>query len=226
MIHHPQKELIEKYSSGELFTHLALMVSHHLDVCEECELIHKKNLEKNSNHFSAGSTDLSEKELDSAFDFVMRKVAEHPDDLKHETERKKITINVSGQLIYLPRSMNFLRDMQISWKAFGMRSAIAPVVMSSHGNFYLIYIGPGEHVPLHHHTGIEYSYVVSGSYEDGISTFHTGDFSISTHEVTHSPHATSKDGCFVISWIEGRLDYLDGFWRPLNPILWWYLHRA
>jgi putative transcriptional regulator len=122
--------------------------------------------------------------------------------------------------------MSFLKGRQIPWKEFGKNNAIAPVVMSQKGNFYLIYIGPGEIIPQHDHSDIEYSYLVAGSYNDGITTFKTGDFSVSKHGQIHSPQATSDDGCLVISWVEGRLNYFRGFLKPLNSILWWYLHKA
>jgi len=226
MIHHPKNEVIEKYAAGELFPHLDTMVSAHIEVCQECRLGYKRIVEKNSRHFSSLSSDFSNLELDSAFDSIMNKVAIQNNDSKNEETSGNVAVNVSGQVIHLPRSMNFLKDRQVPWKEFGKKNAIAPIVMSPKGNLYLIYIGPGESVPQHNHSGIEYSYVVAGSYDDGISIFNTGDFSSSTHEIGHSPRATSEDGCLVISWVEGRLNYFNGFFKPLNAILWWYLHRA
>jgi putative transcriptional regulator len=218
--------MIEKYSTGELLPHLATMISAHLDVCEDCRFTYNQILKRESRDFASVTSDLSNKELDTAFDSIMNKVTQFKQDLKNEEAPEGMAINVAGQVIHLPRSLNFLKDRQISWKEFGKKNAIAPIVMSPTGNFYLIYIGPGESVPQHNHSGIEYSYVVAGSYDDGISVFNTGDFSLSTHNTSHSPRATSEDGCLVISWVEGRLNYFDGLLKPLNSILWWYLHRA
>ena len=226
MIHHPQKNIIEMYSVGELSTHIAVMISAHLEVCEECHASYRKILKDDSIHFSSAVSTLSNKDLDSAFDTVMDKLNRDNLDSKVSTKLEDISINVSGQLIHVPRSMNFLKDRQIPWKEFGKNNAIAPLVTSPKGNFYLIYIGPGESVPQHGHTGVEYSYVVAGSYDDGISIFSTGDFSLSTQKITHSPKATSEDGCLVVSWVEGRFNYFGGWLKPLNSILWWYLHRA
>jgi putative transcriptional regulator len=226
MIHHPQKEIIEKYTVGELSAQLALMISAHLDQCEECRSRDSKILERESLQMASTPSKLSNHELDSAFLSIMSKVSAHDENSKNEADSQGVSIQVSGQLIPLPRSLNFLKDRQIPWKEFGKKNAIAPIAVTPKGNFYLIYIGPGESVPQHNHSGTEYSYVVAGSYDDGISVFNTGDFSFSTHETTHSPRATSDDGCLVISWVEGRLNYFDGLLKPLNSILWWYLHRA
>lgn len=226
MIHHPQNEIIEKYTVGELSAQLALMVSAHLDHCEECRLRHNKILERESLQVASRPFELSNIELDRSFLSTMSKVSANGHNSKNEEDSQGISIQVAGQKIDLPRSMNFLKDRQISWKEFGIKNAIAPIVVTPKGNFYLIYIGPGESVPQHNHSGSEYSYVVAGSYDDGISVFNTGDFSFSTDETSHSPRATSDDGCLVISWVEGRLNYFDGLLKPLNSILWWYLHRA
>lgn len=226
MIHHPQNEIIEKYTLGELSAQLASMVSAHLDQCEDCRLGQKKILERESLQVALTPSQLSHNELDSAFLSIMNKVSTQGQKTKEIAETQSATIQVSGQVIQLPRSLNFLKDQQITWKEFGKKNAIAPVVVTPKGNFYLIYMGPGESVPQHNHSGTEYSYVVAGSYDDGLSVFNTGDFSFSTHETSHSPRATSEDGCLVISWVEGRLNYFDGFLKPLNSLLWWYLHRA
>jgi putative transcriptional regulator len=226
MIHHPQTDIILKYTEGELIPSLASMIASHLEVCDQCRMHYKEFLQQSARHLESGSVELSGMDVDRAFNMVMEKLDQQKFPEENRAETQQVQINVSGQLITLPRSMNFLKDEQIIWKEFGKKNAIAPLVTGPKGNLYLIYIGPGESVPQHNHTGVEYSYVAAGSYNDGISTFNTGDFSISSDEVSHSPRATSEDGCLVISWVEGRLNYFDGWLKPLNSLLWWYLHRA
>lgn len=226
MNHHPQNQTIEKYAMGELSAPLSSMVSAHLEECQECSLKYRDVVVRESAQLESGSFPVAQNELDRAFSAVMAGISEISQEKITSQTLDNVSINISGQVIPLPRSMNFLRDKKIAWKEFGKRNAIAPVVITPEGNFYLIYIGPGESVPQHDHTHAEYSYVVAGSYHDGFSTFETGDFSVSEKGCLHSPKAVSDDGCLVISWVEGRLNYFNGILKPLNSILWWYLHRA
>lgn len=232
MIHHPDETLILKFSRAEIISPLASMLSAHIEQCSECK---KKYQEYLNQAFSmpekANSVfELNDDEVSSALDLVMNKIEQQKNDsLIQNKEAENITdlfIEVSGEKIRLPQSMAFLKDQPIPWKEFGKKNAIAPVVTAKEGRFYLIYIGPGESVPHHGHTEIEYSYVAAGAYEDGLSSYETGDFSFTNKSHHHTPKSISDDGCLVISWVEGRLNFFTGFLRPLNNLLWWYLHKA
>jgi putative transcriptional regulator len=225
MTHHPHFELIKKYAQGELTTPLSVMLSAHLETCQACRLSYHDIVKQEAVQLDQCAEEISESELDAAFNSLIELTADTPADVPVEAS-DPASIKVAGQVVELPKSMSFLKDQIIPWKEFGKKNAIAPVATSQNGQFYVIYIGPGESVPQHDHTGLEYSYVVAGSYNDGISNFETGDFAVSTNGYSHSPAATSDDGCLVISWVEGRLNFFQGILKPLNPLLWWYLHRA
>ena len=223
---HPQKQLIESFAQGSLISSIATMVSAHLEVCDICQAQYHDLMATESKALEREALNLTKSDMDKAFSAVMNMIEEKSPESVIVESKEAVQIEISGQVIQLPQSLGFLKDQKIPWKEFGKKNAIAPISTSPNGNFYLIYIGPGESVPKHDHSGLEYSYVAAGSYVDGISTFNTGDFSVSGSGYTHSPKATSSDGCLVISWVEGRLNYFDGILSPLNSLLWWYLHRA
>lgn len=231
MIHHPNDTLILKFSKAEIFSPLASMVSAHIEKCYECREKYQNYLNQESleEQNSKNDADLNGNDIANALHLVMNKIGKENDILsppKRIEEVEDFFIEVSGEKIQLPRSMNFLKKQTIPWKEFGKKNAIAPVVVTKEGTFYLIYIGPGEAVPHHGHTEIEYSYVAAGAFEDGLSSYETGDFSFTNNTHYHTPKALSDDGCLVISWVEGRLNFFTGFLRPLNNLLWWYLHKA
>ncbi len=226
MMQHPQVHFIQAFAKGDLPSPVATMVSAHLEICEDCQSSYREMIRLESKVLENEIYNLGKSELDKAFESVMGKIDSEMSKAPENLSNENIKIEISGQVIELPRAMNFLKDQKIAWKEFGKKNAIAPVSVGARGNFYLIYIGPGESVPHHDHSGLEYSYVAAGSYDDGISNFNTGDFSVSSSGYTHSPRATSADGCLVISWVEGRLNYFGGILKPLNSLLWWYLHRA
>lgn len=225
-MNHPQIQLIEEYANGALNSPVSLLIRAHLDACPDCQLLYEGQVSSKAKEFSSSNFKLSQSEIENDFEKVMSKIGKSKKHSAKDTEVAPVTISVSGQVIELPRSMSFLKDQEISWKEFGKKNAIATIPGSLGNQLYLIYIGPGEGVPAHNHTGTEYSYVAAGSYNDGISDFNTGDFTLSTNQVAHSPKATSDDGCLVISWVDGRLNFFRGIFSPLNKILWWYLHRA
>ena len=230
MIHHPDETLILKFSRAEILSPLASMLSAHIEECNECKKKYQEHL--NQAFLMPDNVksvlDLNNDEISSALHLVMNKIEQQKNEsIIQEKEAKKVAdlfIEVSGERIQLPRSMKFLKDQPIPWKEFGKKNAIAPVVTTKEGTFYLIYIGPGETVPHHGHTEIEYSYVAAGAYEDGLSSYETGDFSFTNKSHYHTPKAVSDDGCLVISWVEGRLNFFTGFLKPLNNLLLSLIH--
>ncbi|GAB4419901.1 MAG: ChrR family anti-sigma-E factor [Bacteriovoracaceae bacterium] len=224
MIHHPNLETIHKFSKGELNSPLSAMVAAHLELCLDCANHYQSCLHSEVQIFTDQKVEMSSSEIDEAFDSLMAHMEDN--NLEMESQSHQVNISISGESFNLPSAFSFLKDKPIPWKEFGTKNAIAPISISPEGNFYLIYIGPGEKVPEHNHTHIEYSYVAAGSYQDGISQYQTGDFSFTDKTHRHAPMATSDDGCLVISWVEGRLNYFKGILSPLNSLLWWYLHRA
>lgn len=221
---HPENELIKSFARGSLVSPLGIMVSAHVNTCSECSRQYQNYIQEFAEELESETFILDGQELEDNFLSVMNKI--NNDQTIASNKINKFKLDVSGQVIELPAAMNFLADQKISWKEFGKKNAIAPVSVSKEGNLYLIYIGPGESVPHHDHSGIEYTFVAAGSFDDGIASFTTGDFSVSKSGYSHTPKATSSDGCLVISWVEGRLNYFNGILKPLNSILWWYLHRA
>jgi anti-sigma factor ChrR (cupin superfamily) len=106
---------------------------------------------------------------------------------------------------------------------FGKGGKICKLGDEGNKALFLIHLSFNEEVPLHSHEGAEHSYVISGSYTaDGVQ-FETGDFSTSTESVTHAPKAGSEDGCLLLSSVENRLNFFQGWLSPLNGLLWWVL---
>ncbi|MGE3609521.1 MAG: cupin domain-containing protein [Bacteriovoracaceae bacterium] len=225
MNHHPQPDVMLEYAQGNILSPLSVMVAAHLEVCKECRDQYTKTLEKLTKP-DAEVFQVPSDEMNSALNNIFNMIDQGVEEIKPAKELSPFEITVAGQVIPLPRSMSFLKDQVIPWKEFGKQNAIAPVISQENGRFYLIYMGPGETVPHHDHNGREFSYVVAGTYNDGISNFSSGDFSVFKKGDQHTPHATSDDGCLVVSWVEGRLNFFTGIFKPLNRILWWYLHKA
>lgn len=227
MNHHPHSDLLSQFAKGELVTPLSSMISAHIELCSDCKKAYKLLTEQEGEELVCAQSEMSATDLDDSFEGFLDLIERHTANSACSKGSEGAVVNVLGRSFHLPRAFGFLQDQIIEWKEFGKKNAVAPMSFSQEkGTFYLIYIGQGERVPEHGHSGSEFSYVAAGSYEDGISKYETGDFSLFDSSQMHSPVATSSDGCLVVSWVEGRLNYFTGILKPLNPLLWWYLRRA
>lgn len=226
MNHHPHSDLLSQFAKGELVTPLSSMISAHIELCSDCKKAYKLLTDQEGEDLVCAQNEMSAKDLDASFEGFLDLIERQTAKNARSEGSEGAVVDVLGRSFHLPKAFGFLRGQQFEWKEFGKKNAVAPMSFSQGGTFYLIYIGPGERVPEHGHSGSEFSYVAAGSYEDGISKYETGDFSLFDSSQTHSPVATSSGGCLVVSWVEGRLDYFKGILKPLNPLLWWYLSRA
>ncbi|WP_417335827.1 cupin domain-containing protein [Halobacteriovorax marinus] len=223
--YHPDHKILEKYATGDLGVGISLLVSAHLDHCEQCSR-HVSQLTADAvNSFMEPVTDISynlDSELDQLIGSIDTEVL-NKSSVQREEDGK---VTFLDKTFTLPRSMAYLASKELNWKEFGKNSRIAPVETTEEGNLYFIYLDKNEEVPQHGHEGIEYSYVAAGSYGSQSDIFNTGDFSSFDSQIIHTPKALSDDGCLVISWVEKRLNFFTGIFSPLNKIMWWYLHKA
>lgn len=220
--HHPSLHLIQKYAQGDLQAPLASVISAHVEHCSEClEKMKKAESDLAEEFFS---NDLASRVQDkkAAWSQISSRLSS-PSVKKSETGAEAL-LQIEGQSFKLPRSLKSINQSKLKWMPFGRGGKISRIAERKNENLFLIYLAAGETVPRHSHQGGEYTYVISGSYKaDGLE-FNTGDFSYSDQTVTHSPQATSQDGCLILSNVEDRLYFLHGFWKPLNGVLWCFLH--
>lgn len=71
----------------------------------------------------------------------------------------------------------------------------------------LLRYAPNAKVPRHIHTGYEHIFVLSGSQNDGTTTYQAGDLIIS--EPTSSHAISSEQGCVVLAIWERPVEILD-----------------
>ncbi len=220
--HHPQPDLIQKFAQGDLQAPLASVVSAHIEFCSMC--LHKvKILEADlAEDFFSNSLSSQKSERKDAWSQLASRLQMTPVN-KSESPQAGV-IEIEGQSFSLPRSLKSLGSSNIKWMPFGQGGKITKLAEKSNENLYLIYLASGETVPTHSHAGVEYTYVISGSFKADGQEFTTGDFSRSDQSVVHAPQATSDDGCLILSSVEERLNFLQGVLKPLNGVLWWFLN--
>ena len=223
--YHPDQKLLEQYATGGLGVGISLLVSAHLEHCQQCSKQMAHLTDRAVEKFMMPASEVSY-DLDNELNHLLSKIdtIETYDDIAENNDVAQISF--LDKKFFLPKGMGHLASKELNWKEFGKNSRIAPVEVTEQGNLYFIYLDKNEEVPLHGHEGIEYSYVAAGSYASCSDVFNTGDFSSFDSHIKHAPKALSDDGCLVISWVEKRLNFFTGVFSPLNKLMWWYLHKA
>ncbi len=218
--HHPSSDLIKRFVSGSLDSTLASIVSAHVEHCSQCAKA-VSGFEQTSSieAFSSPLVVAAPEMADAWTKISSRLVTTDNSFAKDQAE-----IEIFGLKFELPRALKSLVTNPIKWMPFGKGGMISKLGQEHGKSLFLIYLPANEQVPIHSHAGMEYSYVISGSYSaDGLE-FNTGDFSSSSETVVHAPKAGSDDGCLLLSSVENRLNFFQGWLRPFNRLLWWFLN--
>lgn len=83
----------------------------------------------------------------------------------------------------------------------------------------LLKLEPGHGLPMHCHTGHEYTVVLQGGYTDSTGNYAVGDFAVGPGPVAHEPIADPGEPCIALIVLAEPI-VLTGFWaRLLNPLL-------
>ncbi len=224
MKHHPSNEVLRKFAAAELNESLSSVISAHIEHCSMCA-------NSMTSHEKALASDMYSSSViqQGSLDRIWLDISSQLDSSRNDQSNslhfvKPAEILVGDQKFELPRSLRHISLSSLKWISFGQRGKIARLKGNESNSLLLIYLGPNEEVPPHSHSGVEYSYVISGSYSAAGSEFETGDFSFSDKTVVHSPKATSPDGCLLLSNVEEQLNFFQGFLKPLNQIFWRFLN--
>jgi putative transcriptional regulator len=199
---------------------LASVVSAHVQHCSACQKTVRATEHELSSRSFRSAASVSTAEVNEAW----KSISSHMNAPKGRGSNTQGEIVIDGKKFDLPRALHSIAAKPLKWMPFGKSGKISKLGAERGRSLFLIYLASNDEVPLHSHEGTEHSYVIAGSYcADGL-TFETGDFSVSTDTATHAPKAGSGDGCLLLSSIENRLNFLQGWLKPFNGLLWWVLN--
>ena len=222
-LHHPTSELLEKFAAADLDGSLACVIAAHTQYCAACQkTVRALEQQLASVAFEAPGAPLLTLDTSDAWQKLAARMAPAKSPESHPIPSREI--QVDSITFKLPRSLHNLTAKPIKWMPFGKGGRISKLGNENGNSLFLIYLAPDEEVPLHSHVGAEHSCVIAGSYAADGMQFETGDFSYSAETVTHAPKAGSEDGCLLLSRVETRLNFLQGWWKPFNALLWFILN--
>lgn len=227
-LYHPDTNLIRDYVNAKLPAGASLLISTHLSECEHCQQHMATLTNEEAQVFFGDDSEIKEDELDDAFESLFNRIEDEENEtiVNIKAKQNTATINFGDKVFELPEKLAFAAEKNLNWKEFGNDCGVAQITEGAGGGLFFIYMGPGETVPEHGHSGREYSYVVDGYYYSEGTRLSNGDFSVFDEKDTHAPATASDEGCLVVSFVENRLNFFQGLLAPLNRLLWWYLKRS
>ncbi|HEY1288747.1 MAG TPA: ChrR family anti-sigma-E factor [Burkholderiales bacterium] len=94
---------------------------------------------------------------------------------------------------------------QIPWKRLAPgvwqhRLALSP---GAQGELYFIKLAPGCRLPLHGHTGVELTVVLTGAFVDAFGEYRRGDMQDIDNSIEHQPVGDAEQGCICLVAAEG-----------------------
>lgn len=217
---HPDTTQLTEFAEGNLAPAWSLMVSAHVDMCQQCQ----KRVQLITADLAEALLTDSDSEVvmacssqSATFERMMSGITLLDADHSVDPTPQAQTIELDGRKFALPRTLGRFVHKTDSWSKLVGKLWQAPVDLGDLGKAHFIYMEQGGSVPEHTHRGNELTLVVNGEFEDGSRHYDTGDFIQLDGSDKHTPVSNHKDGCLVFSFVDQPLYFTSGLARLLNP---------
>lgn len=231
--HHPSRELLEEFVSGNMVASVSVIVSSHIEMCSKC----KAQVEEMTKQAALTAFDITDSEaaadssedVSGEFDIncVMNPALEADNfsqslidsimsqPVEHFEERTTTTgIDILGTQLSLPRAIHSIALNE--WQGLGKVSRARLNLDDDERRTSLLHIAKGGQVPSHTHKGFEITLLLQGSFEDEMGTYSAGDFIWLDSEHTHTPH--TNEGCVCLTVSSDALHFTQGVSKLFNPL--------
>lgn len=208
---HPTQQQLHDFVEGNSAPAMALVISAHVDMCEQCKM-----------HVAAMQEQASEMAFQAAaespeFAAMLANITRLPEAERITGHAPAAEIELDGRSFSLPRPLRRYVKKTGNWSHLLGKLWQAPVDLGPIGKANFIYMEKGGRVPEHTHRGNELTLVVDGEFSDGIADYDTGDFIIMDGANKHTPHSEADEGCLVFTIVDQPLHFTSGVARLLNP---------
>jgi len=185
--HHPSEATLTAYAAGTLRAGFGVAVAMHMERCAHCRAALRA-------YEAVGGTLLADlPRVEMAPDALAAAMAKLDDAQPAPPSAPSAPI-----LERLPMKKK-------RWAAPGVWVAGVDVPHAADDRVYLLNVPPGGATAKHSHSGIEYTYVISGALRDGDTIFEAGDFIELDETTTHHPMVHGDQPCLCLFATQGRL---------------------
>ncbi|MFD1216471.1 ChrR family anti-sigma-E factor [Microbulbifer celer] len=229
--HHPDNNMLLEYASGSLNRAHSLVVSAHLQLCNECTAqlkllngIGGALLDTVSSDSSTMEPSMSEQQT-QAFSRLMERInaAEKAPQESNEASTAVLPRPPSDPIFkHVPPVVDKLirTNGKLKWQRLsrGLKEALLETGQQRHQvSFHRI--APGSKVAEHDHRGKEITMVLYGSFSDADGVYTPGDFLVREPGETHRPTATQDEECLCLSVVEAPVTLTGLLGKLINPFL-------
>lgn len=191
--------LLTEYAAGKMDDGLALIVASYLSFCPDARA-HVTDCQK----LAGTMLETLCEPVNMRDGSLQRVLAQLDAPVPKKACREKMTL---CDEITLPEPIAALLcgcGSTMKWRAIGGGSRIALLPKPCCGSQVMAMdIAPGRAMPRHEHTGMELTLVLRGAYNDEFGHYTTGTLAIHEAGTAHTPVADARQGCVVISAIQG-----------------------
>lgn len=111
-------------------------------------------------------------------------------------------------------------DIKLNWRKGGPGVEKAALIDQDGERLYLLKARPGLKMPMHSHTGEEWTLVLQGGYHAGDAGYIRGDLHREDEDCTHQPIIDDHGrNCISLVADEGKLRFRDPIMKILQPLI-------
>ncbi len=205
--HHPGEELLLTLAAGRLESGPSVLIDAHVETCESCRVQWR--------HLQAiGGALIDEAEPALLKTDALSRTLARIDALAEACNPNE---NVQGAATTphavlpngarLPRSLRGSTISRWHWMGPGMRWSRIELSHEPQASLFLLRIAPGRSLPIHSHSGVEFTQVLCGSFDDGRAVFGPGDFDAADSGVHHQPIVCKGSDCVCLAYVSAPLKF-------------------
>lgn len=211
--HHLTDETLQEYSSGILNPSMETLIACHLTVCPICR-------QRSDMADAIGGLSLSDQETVPMSASATDILALDESTGACETAEVSEFSNYPG----VPRPLARLLPAplaELSWKSFGpgMKQYNLGTQPRKEGAFKLLSLDPGSRMSKHTHGHRELTFILSGSYADGIGQYKSGDIADLSADHHHRPFVDSDVPCVSLIATDSPVKFDSLFGKLMQPFV-------
>ncbi len=214
---HPSENQLKAFALGTIDDAMALVVSAHCDMCEECaSKVRQYEAEASEDVFDIATPSRSH-HLSPELESMMKNIMAQPAPTSVSETAVESEIELDGRYFPLPRALRSLVGRSNGWSHMVGQLWQSSVNICDSKKGHFVFLGPNAKVPEHTHKGNEITLVIDGEFKDQYGLYKEGDFIVRSGEHIHSPQTVSENGCLIFTVVEEPLRFTSGIARLLNP---------
>ncbi|QRF57309.1 ChrR family anti-sigma-E factor [Variovorax paradoxus] len=212
--HHPGDDLLLAFAAGTLAAGPSLVMATHLEACAQCRA--RVGLLE-----CAGGVLLEQLEPGLLSPQALANTLAAID----APPRKVPARRPAPALPALPAGMVWPRALEAcsatGWRflAPGMRWSRLRLPSDPGARLFLLRIAEGRGLPVHSHSGSEWTQILHGAFDDGREVFGAGDFDVADGSVHHQPTVQGGGECICLAAVEGSMRFDSPIARAMAGLI-------